>query len=74
MGMAEGSGEMNARAAIIRELDKKYNAYCEKKVREAVAWALEEAAKLAENHDTFTLPERITLAAKIRALKLSGGS
>lgn len=38
------------RAKIIRELDKKYGAYCEKKVNEAWNGALEKAAKIAHRH------------------------
>lgn len=58
------------RAKIIRELDKKYGAYCEKKVNEAWNGALEKAATIADQAGTVNFAkECFDIAKIIRALK-----
>lgn len=59
---------MNTRAQIIRELDKKYNAYCEKKVKETWESAIEKAVAIAYNFSDDPIARSI--AAAIYKLKI----
>lgn len=61
---------MTERSEIIRELDAKYGAYCEKKIKETWEAALDRAALVGYEACPCNLPSsECPVVVKIRALK-----